>query len=144
MDKKILYVEDHPQNMRLIGRIVQALGYTFLEATDGESGWKMTLDHQPDLILMDLHLPGNYSGFELTRRIKQHDELKDIPVVALTALKDVELDALQAGCDGFLRKPADIRQIRATLQRHLETEGTPSEQPQAAIQQRASQGYTFI
>jgi two-component system cell cycle response regulator DivK len=72
---------------------------------------------------MDLRLPGTMSGFELTRRLKATPELKHIPIIALTAYDTAEPLALAAGCDGFLRKPADIRQIRTAIHQHL---GTPT------------------
>lgn len=121
MKKRILYVEDNANNMLLVRRIVEADGHTLLEATDGVGGWEAAVFARPDLILMDLLLPGALDGFELTRRIKQHPDLGHIPVVALTAWDDREAEAraMVAGCDGFLRKPADIRQIRAVLHQFL-------------------------
>ncbi len=121
MSKRILYVEDNPRNMLLVRRILDVAGYTLLSATDGESGWQTAVQEQPDLILMDLRLPGEMSGFDLTRRIKASSELQHIPVIALTAYDTAEKTALAAGCDDFLRKPADIRQIRAVIHQHLGT-----------------------
>jgi two-component system, cell cycle response regulator DivK len=117
MGKRILYVEDNPRNMLLVKRIIEAEGHELLSAVDGEMGWTTAVTHHPDLILMDLRLPGDISGFELTRRLKQHPELRHVPIVALTAYgnEEAETRARAAGCDAFLAKPADIRQIRATL-----------------------------
>ncbi|MCB8943831.1 MAG: response regulator [Ardenticatenaceae bacterium] len=123
MSKQILYVEDNPRNMLLVRRILDVDGYTLLEATDGDSGWETAVAHTPDLILMDLRLPGEISGFELTRRIKAAPQLRHIPIIALTAYDTAEELALAAGCDGFLHKPADIRQIRAVIHQYL---GTPA------------------
>jgi two-component system cell cycle response regulator DivK len=123
MRKRILYVEDNPQNMLLVRRILEVTGYELLEAMDGESGWQTAVQEQPDLILMDLRLPGDISGFELTRRLKADPQLRHIPIIALTAYDTAEELALAAGCDGFLRKPAGIRQIRAVIHQHL---GTPA------------------
>jgi len=122
MKKRILYVEDTPQNMLLIRRIVEAIGYELLEATDGESGWEVAASQQPDLILMDLRLPGKISGLDLIRQIKGDPQLSMIPVVVLTAygFDEVEAQATAAGCDGFLVKPADIRQIRLTFSEFLD------------------------
>ncbi len=122
MKKRILYVEDTPQNMMLIRRIVGAIGYELLEAVDGESGWEIAAGQRPDLILMDLRLPGEISGLDLIRRIKGDPELSRIPVVVLTAygFDEVEEQATAAGCDGFLVKPADIRQIRQTFSEFLD------------------------
>ena len=130
MRKRILYVEDHPQNMLLVRRIVEAEGHELLEARDGVAGWETAVSTHPDLILMDLHLPGPVSGIELTRQIKQDTALGHIPIIALTAFGHgaVETMALNAGCDDFLHKPADIRQIRAAIRQHLHLP-----QPQAQI-----------
>ena len=121
MHKRVLYVEDNPQNMLLVRRILDVTGYELLEATDGEVGWQTAVQEHPDLILMDLRLPNGISGFDLTRRLKANPQLKQIPVIALTAVDTAEELALAAGCDGFLRKPADIRQIRAAIHEHLGT-----------------------
>lgn len=123
MKKRILYVEDHPNNRLLVQRIVEAEGMIFLTAVDGESGWEAASSQTPDLILMDLHLPGHLNGFELTHKIKNHAPLAHIPIIALTAFGNDEAEeaALAAGCVDFLRKPADIRQIRQTIYKHLES-----------------------
>ena len=141
MRKRILYVEDNANNMLLVRRIVEAEGHVLLEATDGLSGWEAAVFARPDLILMDLLLPGALSGFEITRRIKQHPDLGYIPVVALSAWDDQEAEAtaMAAGCDGFLRKPADIRQIRATLHQFLDDVGQV-----AAVESQAAGHYVFI
>jgi two-component system cell cycle response regulator DivK len=119
MKKRVLYVEDDPNNMLLVRRILQADGHEMLEATDGESGWDVAVRERPDFILMDIHLPGPVNGLELTRRLKADPSLAAIPVVALTAYADEETAAREAGCEGFLHKPADIRQIRATMRQFL-------------------------
>ncbi|KAA3662185.1 MAG: response regulator [Chloroflexi bacterium] len=130
MQIRILYVEDHPQNMLLVRRIVEAEGYELLEAENGTVGWETAVSQKPDLILMDLHLPGAISGIELTKKLKQDDHLRSIPVIALTAYGHgaVEEMAMAAGCDDFLHKPADIRQIRAAIKQHLNLQ-QPQTQP---------------
>ena len=121
MKKRILYVEDNPNNMLLVKRILRAEGHEMLEAADGESGWDMALREHPDLILVDLRLPGEIDGFELIRRIKAKPELSRIPLVVLTAYGSLEAEkeAEAAGCDGFLHKPATIQQIQAVLRQFL-------------------------
>lgn len=121
MKKRILYVEDNPRNMVLIKRIMTADGYEFLEATDGQMGWDTAVREQPDLILMDLHLLGELSGFELTYRLRQNPDFQQTPIIALTAYNsaDVENQAREAGCDDFLTKPANIRQIRDVVSQYL-------------------------
>ena len=140
MAKQILYVEDHFNNMLLVKRIVEAEGHEFLTAADGETGWSLALQSQPDLIFVDLRLPGEIDGFELLRRLKSEPSLSGIPAVVLTAYGqgDVEVLAVEAGCDGFLHKPADIRQIRSVIREYVgweagrEYQNQRSEQPQIA------------
>lgn len=140
MAKQILYVEDNPNNVLLVQRLVAAEGHQLLVALDAAAGWETAVTHLPDLILMDLHLPGEMNGLELTQRLKQQPALQHIPIVALTAHDSVAVEtaALAAGCSGFLRKPADLRQIRQTLHTFLNGEET------AVAAQPASQTYTFI
>lgn len=138
MCKRILYVEDNPRNMLLVRRILEAEGHELLEAVDGESGWETAVSHIPDFILMDLRLTGEMSGFELTRRLKDSPQLAHIPIVALTAYGNdlAQEKALAAGCDDFLTKPADIREIRATLRKFFAPE--PVTTQETAVQ------YAFI
>lgn len=121
MAGRILYVEDNYNNTLLMKRIVEAEGHELLNAADGESGWQMASENWPDLIFADLRLPGDVDGFELLRRVKSDSELQHIPVIVLTAgvSSDTEEQARGFGCDGFLQKPADIREIRAFIRRHL-------------------------
>jgi CheY-like chemotaxis protein len=149
MKKRVLYVEDIPQNMLLVKRIMDAMGYELLEAVDGEAGWHAIIRQHPDLILMDLRLPGDISGFELIRKIRRHPELNRIPIVVLTAYgyEEVEEQAIAAGCDGFLTKPADIRQIRTTIDQFLYE--TPIGEPATSTHELVAQplatvSYTFI
>lgn len=123
MAKSVLYVEDNFNNALLVKRIVQAEGHVFLNAIDGEEGWQLALAQMPDLIFVDLRLPGTIDGFSLIKRLKAESKLKDIPAIVLTAFGrgTVEKQAREAGCDGFLHKPADIRQIRAVIREHLGT-----------------------
>ena len=121
MAKRILYVEDHLNNMLLVKRIVGAEGHQFLSAVDGEKGWEMILEENPDLIFVDLRLPGQVDGLELLRRLKSDPVRKHIPAIMITAYghADVRLKAKAAGCNGFLQKPADIRQIRRIIRNYL-------------------------
>ncbi len=121
MAKTVLYVEDNFNNALLVKRIVQAEGHLFLNAIDGEEGWQLAFAHLPDLIFVDLRLPGTIDGLSLIRRLRAESKLKDIPAIVLTAYGrgSVEKQAREAGCDGFLHKPADIRQIRAVIREHI-------------------------
>ncbi len=109
---KILCVEDNPQNMRLVRKILQHAGYEVLEAMDGLSAIDMTESGQPALILMDVNLP-DIDGLEATRRIKATPHLAHIPIVALTAnaMYGDRERCLDAGCDDYLSKPVNKAQL---------------------------------
>lgn len=109
MSKKILYIEDNPANRLLVRQVLEVNGYTVVEAADGLSGIQMARDEQPDLILMDINIPG-LDGFEAATRIKSMPELSDIPIVALTAkvMAGDRERTLTAGCDGYIAKPIDV------------------------------------
>ena len=104
MSKRILCVEDNPQNMRLIRKLLTHEGYNVLEAENGLNGVQIALEQHPDLVLMDLNLP-DIDGLEATQRIKS--VAKEIPIVALTAnaMFGDEERCMAAGCDGYISKP---------------------------------------
>ena len=103
---RILCVEDNPQNMRLVRKILNHQGYDVLEAEDGTTGVRLAKEEEPDLILMDINLP-DIDGLEATGIIKGDEELQHIPIVALTAnaMYGDEERCLAAGCDGYISKP---------------------------------------
>ena len=108
--KKVLVIEDNALNMKLVRGLLSLEGYTMLEATDAETGIKMAMQHRPDLILMDIQLPG-MDGLEATKIINADDDLKRIPILALTsyAMQGDEEKAKLAGCSGYITKPIDTR-----------------------------------
>lgn len=113
---RILCVEDNPQNMRLVRKILTKQGYEVIEAEDGLNGVAMAQNGHPDLILMDVNLP-DIDGLEATARLKGNPSLAAIPVIALTAnamVGDRE-KALQAGCDGYLPKPVSRADLLETV-----------------------------
>jgi CheY-like chemotaxis protein len=117
---RILYVEDNEDNIYVVKNRFARVGYTVLVATDGEQGVAMAAAEKPDLILMDLRLPG-IDGWEATKRIKAQPDTRHIPVIALTAhamMGDRE-KALEAGCDDFDTKPVEmprlLEKVRALL-----------------------------
>jgi two-component system, cell cycle response regulator DivK len=113
---KVLYVEDNPQNMRLVRKILKHAGYTVLEAEDGLTGLDVARGEHPDLILMDINLP-DIDGLEATSRLKAEADTAAIPIIALTAnamVGDRE-KALQAGCDGYLPKPISRQDLLTTV-----------------------------
>lgn len=118
--KRILVVEDNRDNMTLIVDVLTSMDYEVLQAIDGEAGVEIATEEKPDLILMDLSLP-KMDGWTATREIKGQDDLKDIPIIALTAhamIGDKE-KALEAGCDDYLSKPIDLPQLAKKLMQYL-------------------------
>jgi CheY-like chemotaxis protein len=120
---RILYVEDNDDNVYVVKNRLGRAGFTVLVAVDGEQGLAMATADKPDLILMDLSLPG-IDGWEATRRLKAAAETKDIPVIALSAhaMAGDREKALEAGCDDYDTKPIDFPRLRAKIQALLPTE----------------------
>ncbi len=118
MDKTVLVVEDNDINMRLFHDVLEARGYNVLQATDGTEGWRMAREHRPDLILMDIQLPG-ISGLEVTKRLKADETLKSIPVIAITAFAmDGDEEKIRGGgCDAYIVKPISIHSFLQTVER---------------------------
>ena len=117
----ILIVEDNPKNMKLARDVLQAKGYTTLEAVNGEEGVRLALQHKPDLVLMDIQLP-DINGIEAFRRIRANAETAAVPIVAFTASVTAnDLSRIdQAGFDAFIGKPINIKEFVATVQRVIE------------------------
>jgi len=115
-DKTVMIIEDDVLHMKLFNDVLENQGYKTLRAADGEMGVKLARETRPDLILLDLRLP-YASGFEVIRRIRNTDDLKDIPVVAVSALTDEwdENDYRSRGFDGFLAKPIVIPNFLRTV-----------------------------
>ena len=122
-NEKILVIEDNQMNMMLVRDLLQLDGYTVMEAMDAEKGVELAREHLPDLILMDIQLPG-MDGLEATRIICQDPVLKTVPVVALTsyAMKGDELIAREAGCVGYIAKPLDTRSFNNTVSGFLKSD----------------------
>ena len=120
MHKTVLIVEDDYLNMMFYNDVLEAHGYNTLQASDGRPVLAMAREHKPDLILMDMQLPG-VSGMELTRSLKQDEEARNIPVVAVTAMamRGDEDRIRAAGCDGYLSKPIGVAGFIETVRRHI-------------------------
>ena len=112
MARKILLVEDNPQNRYLVTFLLEKNGYEVVVAEDGEEAITAVSEHVPDLILMDVQLP-KLDGYEATRRIKSDERFAKIPLVALTAhsMKGDRGKAMSAGCDDYVTKPVDADQL---------------------------------
>ncbi len=118
--RTILYVEDNPENKLLVRRVLEAQGYRVVDADDGLSGIRVAQEIQPDLILMDINLPG-MDGYEAATKIKSIPSLRHVPIVALTAnvMQGDRERSLAAGCDGYLPKPIDIDQLIEQIEAFL-------------------------
>jgi two-component system, cell cycle response regulator DivK len=133
MDKKnrVLYIEDNYQNRRLVKRLLKMKGYEVIEAEDGLQGIAVAARERPDLILMDINLPG-IDGMEATSRLKSSYDLADIPIVAVTAaaMRGDRERIMAAGCDDYLQKPIDNEELVRTVRRFIgPADQTPAPQP---------------
>lgn len=117
---RVLVVEDNPANMTLATFLLQSAGHTVITAANAEIGLMLARAEQPDLILMDIQLPG-MDGLEATRLLKADAATRAIPVVALTALamKGDEERIRAAGCDGYIAKPMRYKDFLATVAQHV-------------------------
>ncbi len=120
MSKRILVIEDNEENRRILRYLLQSAGYELIEAVTGEEGVTLAETQRPDLILMDIQLPG-LDGYEATRRIKSNPALRAIPIIVVTsyALSGDDVKAFQAGCDAYVTKPFVPRQLLAKIREHL-------------------------
>lgn len=120
MGKRVLVIEDHEDNRRIVRDLLRATGYEMIEAVTGEDGVAAAERERPDLILMDIQLPG-IDGYEATRRIKANPELNKTPIIAVTsyALSGDDQKAFAAGCDGYVTKPYSPRMLLAKIREYL-------------------------
>jgi two-component system cell cycle response regulator DivK len=120
MSQRILVIEDQEDNRRIVRDLLTRVGYELIEAVNGEDGVKAAAAHVPDLILMDIQLPG-IDGYETTRQIKAKPALKHIPIIAVTsyALSGDDVKAYEAGCNGYVAKPFSPRALLAKIREYL-------------------------
>jgi two-component system, cell cycle response regulator DivK len=120
MSKRVLVVEDQEDNRQILRDLLTNADFEVIEAVDGEAGLVAAATHRPDLILMDIQLPG-LDGYEATRRIKADAALRAIPVIAVTSygLAGDTDKALAAGCDAYISKPYSPRQLLAKVREYL-------------------------
>ena len=114
---RIVHIEDDPANRLLVRKLLERAGHEVLEAADGIAGVRLACSSGPELVLVDLNIPG-LDGFEVTLRLRGEPSLKGVPIVAITAEGDRDT-SLAVGCDGFLQKPIDARTFAQTLARYL-------------------------
>jgi two-component system, cell cycle response regulator DivK len=120
MNKRILVIEDQEDNRRILRDLLTSVGYELIEAVTGEEGVTLAERHRPDLILMDILLPG-LNGYDATRLIKAQPALRQIPIIAVTsyALSGDDTKALEAGCEAYVTKPYSPRQLLAKIREFL-------------------------
>jgi two-component system, cell cycle response regulator DivK len=120
MPKKVLIVEDNELNMKLFNDLLEASGIMTVKTASGLEAIDLAMQHRPDLILMDIQLPG-VSGLDVTKWIKQNEELKRIPIVAVTAfaMKGDEERIREGGCEAYLSKPISVAKFIETVKTFL-------------------------
>jgi two-component system cell cycle response regulator DivK len=120
MAKTVLVVEDNELNMKLFHDLLEASGYNILQTRNGLEAIDIAREHRPDLILMDIQLP-EVSGLEVTKWIKEDDDLRAIPVIAVTAfaMKGDEERIRQGGCEAYLSKPISVATFLSTVKSYL-------------------------
>ena len=106
---KVLVIEDEPDNRDLVRFVLEMAGHEVVEAVTGEEGLALAREARPDVVLTDVSLPGLLDGYEVTRRIRADPELRDLPVLAITAhaMRGDRERALETGCDDYLSKPIE-------------------------------------
>ncbi len=118
--KTVLVVEDNELNMKLFHDLLEAHGYNILQTKDGMDALRIAREHKPDLILMDIQLP-EVSGLEVTKWIKEDEDLKSIPVIAVTAfaMKGDEEKIREGGCEAYIAKPISVTNFLETVRKFL-------------------------
>ena len=121
MSKTVLIVEDNELNMKLFHDLLDAHGYDTLQTKDGMEALAIAREKRPDLILMDIQLP-EVSGLEVTKWIKEDENLREIPVIAVTAfaMKGDEEKIRQGGCEAYIAKPISVSEFLATVQKFID------------------------
>ena len=120
--KRVLVVEDHPDNRMLVSKVLRRAGFELIEADRAEGLSELIAEERPDLILMDIELPGR-SGYEALQQLRAEPDTASIPVIALTAyaMQEDEQRCLRAGCCDYLAKPLDIALLVEMVRKHLKS-----------------------
>lgn len=118
--KTILVVDDNEDCRELVRKILKKEGYQIIEAVDGEDAIAKAIAYRPDLILMDISIP-KIDGYEATRRLKSRLDFKNTPIIAFTAhaMRGDQEKAIQAGCDGYISKPLNVREFPEQIKMYL-------------------------
>jgi two-component system cell cycle response regulator DivK len=133
MTKRVLYIEDRPDNRGLVRRVLMAEGIEVLEAATADDGISLAVQHLPDLILMDINMPGK-DGLTATQELRANPALEHIPIIALTAnvMKGDRERTLEAGCDGYIPKPIDVDKFPAEVMNFIAKGRVPHESRQSS------------
>jgi len=120
MPKRVMIVEDNELNMKLFRDLIEASGYETVQTRNGLEALDLARAHKPDLILMDIQLP-EVSGLEVTKWLKEDDELHSIPIIAVTAfaMKGDEERIRQGGCEAYMSKPISVPKFVETIKNYL-------------------------
>jgi two-component system cell cycle response regulator DivK len=120
---RVLYIEDNTDNRVLVRRILLFEGIAVLEAANAADGIKLAVEEKPDLILMDINMPG-IDGHAATALLRNIEQIRDIPIVALTAnaMRGDKEKAIEAGMDGYIQKPIDIDRFPQQVMKYLKVE----------------------
>jgi two-component system cell cycle response regulator DivK len=120
MSDRILVVEDNEMNMQLFEYLLEESGFEIIKATTGEEALRLASESKPDLILMDIHLPG-MDGLSVVRELKAGGDMEGVPILALTAhaMRGDKDRFLQAGCDGYISKPIDVKTFIPSIRQFL-------------------------
>ena len=118
--KRVLHIEDNSSNRKAVQHIFRMVDYQLLEAVDGDTGLELVQRQFPDLILLDIQLPG-ISGYEVASQLKADERTRQIPIIAITsyALNGDERKVREAGCDDYIAKPYRPKTLLDMLEKHL-------------------------
>src|SRR6478672_6416634 len=114
---RVLHIEDDPRNRLLVRKLLSAEGIEVIDAADGLEGVRLAIAQRPDLVLVDLNIPG-LDGFEVTLRLRTEASLNGVPIIAITAEGDRDT-SFAVGCDGFMQKPIDARNFSHVIEGYL-------------------------
>lgn len=123
----ILYIEDNPDNRKLVQKVLSVAGFNVHAVPDGLAGLSFVEQNRPDLVLMDISMP-HMDGYQVTQLLRQKPNMSDVPIIAVTAhaMKGDEEKSLDAGCNGYIRKPIDIDRFPAEVTAYLNRGDTPA------------------
>jgi CheY-like chemotaxis protein len=124
MHPTVLVVEDNSMNMQLVEYLLEEGGFAILKASSGEEALVLTTETMPDLILMDIHLPG-MDGLSVVRALKNDPRTEKVPILALTAhaMRGDRDRFIEAGCDGYISKPIDVKTFVPAIRGYIRPSG---------------------